>query len=296
MALYECRLTVNKTLKGLQPHGNAEFPCAGYLDRLDGTVTWHWHGEIEIAYVESGAMEVKAPPARFTLGEGQCAAVNANVLHYYAPASECVLRTLLFSPDFITGGGESVFARKYMTPLTSCRAFSAYPMRGAEGGEARLCFNRAFGTLAQEPPGFEFVVRENLSRICFLLHSAFEAAPAARDARSAEESARVRRMLGYIHKNFARGVLLSEIARAGGVSERECLRCFQKVIRTSPVQYLIKYRVTHGAELLAHDRAASISDVAALCAFDSPSNFAKLFKRFYSCTPREYRNRRAAEI
>lgn len=36
--------------------------------------------------------------------------------------------------------------------------------------------------------------------------------------------------------------------------------------------------------------AESISGIAALSGFDSPSNFAKTFRRFYNCTPREYRN------
>jgi len=45
-----------------------------------------------------------------------------------------------------------------------------------------------------------------------------------------------------------------------------------------------------GAELLLKNPADSISEIAASCGFDSSSNFSKVFKRFYNCTPREYRN------
>ena len=38
----------------------------------------------------------------------------------------------------------------------------------------------------------------------------------------------------------------------------------------------------------------SIAQVAAACGFDSPSNFSQQFRRFYRCTPREYRLRGAA--
>lgn len=75
------------------------------------------------------------------------------------------------------------------------------------------------------------------------------------------------------------------------ISERECLRCFRKTIQLSPIQYLLKYRIMQGAEMLLRNPAWTISEVAALCGFDSPSNFAKLFKRFYNCAPREYRQR-----
>lgn len=35
-----------------------------------------------------------------------------------------------------------------------------------------------------------------------------------------------------------------------------------------------------------------LTEIASLCGFDSSSNFSKLFKRFYNCTPSEYRNSR----
>ena len=41
--------------------------------------------------------------------------------------------------------------------------------------------------------------------------------------------------------------------------------------------------------MLSRNPADSISEIATLCGFDSPSNFSKVFKRFYNCTPREYR-------
>ena len=97
-------------------------------------------------------------------------------------------------------------------------------------------------------------------------------------------------MLAFIHKNYADPISVPEIAGTAGISERECLRCFQKTIQLSPIQYLMKYRIMQGAGMLLGNPAESISEIATLCGFDSPSNFSKIFKRFYNCTPREYRN------
>ena len=44
-----------------------------------------------------------------------------------------------------------------------------------------------------------------------------------------------------------------------------------------------------GAEMLLANPSGRISEIATHCGFDSASNFAKMFKRFYNCTPREYR-------
>lgn len=58
---------------------------------------------------------------------------------------------------------------------------------------------------------------------------------------------RVKKMLGCIHENFADNLSLRDVAGAAGISERECLRCFERTIRLSPFQYLLKYRVMRGA-------------------------------------------------
>ena len=99
------------------------------------------------------------------------------------------------------------------------------------------------------------------------------------------DNLRMRRMLEYIHQSYAGELTLPDIARAADIGERECLRCFQKTIQCSPIQYLLKYRVTRGAELLLRHPERSVSELG----FGSPSNFAKQFRRFYRCTPREYR-------
>ena len=109
------------------------------------------------------------------------------------------------------------------------------------------------------------------------------------DKRPHQDHLRTTKMLDYIHNHFAENISLTEIAKVAGLGERECLRCFQRTIQLSPMQYLLKYRIMRGADLLLQNPASSISEIAGLCGFDSPSNFAKMFKRFYNTTPREYR-------
>lgn len=100
-------------------------------------------------------------------------------------------------------------------------------------------------------------------------------------------------MLDYIHGNFTDNLVLADVAKAADIGERECLRCFQRTIQIFPMQYLLKYRIMQGADLLIKKPASSVSEIATLSGFESPSNFTKMFKRFYNCTPREYKNLQA---
>lgn len=294
MALQHCTLNLDKTAKELRPHGELGFPCAGYssyyTDKPEDIIPWHWHEEMEIIYMESGRMKVKIPSKSFLLEPGDCIAVNANMLHSCAAAPECHLLSLVFSPSLITGNADSVFAQKYMLPLISCEAFSGHYIKAGDHEQIIRRFLSAFDALARDSHGFEFTVRENLSQICLYLYEEFKPWADTENAPLNQDNLRIRKMLEYIDHHFSEDISVADIAKAADISERECLRCFRKTIQLSPIQYLLKYRIMQGAKLLLENPAASISDTATLCGFDSPSNFARLFKRFYNCTPREYKN------
>lgn len=294
MALQECGLNLNKVSKELQPHGSLEFPCAGYssfhTDRQEDVIPWHWHEEMEIIYIESGQMKVKIPSHSFLLKKGDCIVINSNILHYAAAVTECKLCSLVFRQTLITGNEDFVFAKKYMKPLLTCNHFAYYFLKAGENENVADWFCQAFEALAQDRYGYEFLVRENLSRICLFLYGELIPQTDEQNAPMNQDHLRIRKMIAYIHKNFADDISLAEISSAAGISERESLRCFRKTIQLSPIQYLLKYRVMQGAEMLLGNPADSISEIATQCGFDSPSNFAKIFKRFYNCTPREYRN------
>lgn len=297
MALQECTLHLNQRLKELNPHGSLAFPCAGYssvyTDHEENAIPWHWHEELEFIYIAEGRMDLKIPSRSFFIEQGDAFVINSNILHYGIGAGRCRLHSLVFSPALVCGNEDSVFARKYIYPLLSCECFSGMPLRHSARQDVISWFCDAFDAMQKEPRGFEFTVRESLSRICLFLADEFEDKLNAQSSPHSQDNLRIRKMLEFIHKNFSHDISLSDIARTADISERECLRCFQKTIQLSPIQYLLKYRIMQGAEMLLCCPESSISDIALSCGFDSPSNFAGTFKRFYNRTPREYRKTEA---
>ena len=290
MEIRACVFDVDHTRRELQAHGTPEFPCAGYETLYtagpEGDICWHWHEDMELWQVLEGEMELRVPGHALLLREGECAAVNQNVLHAGEAKGLCRLRALVFSPALVTGGADTVFARRYLRPLNACAAFDACAL-GAEEGRA---FEEAFAALSAGGEGFEFAVRGALSRLCLALFRRF--APAKQTGAPPDlDGERLRAMLAFLHENYARPIQLCEVARAANVSARECLRCFRRAIQTPPMQYLLKYRVQRGAEMLRDHPADTVAQVAASCGFDSPSNFSKNFRRFYGLSPKDYRSR-----
>lgn len=293
MGLQKCGVNVNRAFKELRAHGSLEFPCAGYAELYTSQprhiVPWHWHEELEIVYAKKGALKLQIPGKAYELEEGDGFIINSNVLHYAEAVSKCELRSMVFDPMLITGSQESVFAQKYLLPLIAT-SFDGYLLKADKNKSVIYSFVSAFDAMTSDAPGFEFIVREKLSGICFFLYQQFEQEIEIGDKRLNQDNLRTRKMLDYVHNHFSENITLTDIARAADIGERECLRCFQRTISLSPIQYLLKYRIMQGADFLSKNPASSISEIAALCGFDSPSNFAKMFKRFYNCTPKEYRN------
>ena len=218
MALQECGLNLDKVSKELQPHGSLEFPCAGYssrhTDRPEDVIPWHWHEEIEIIYIESGQMKVKIPSSELLLDAGDCVVLNSNILHYAAAATECKLSSLVFNQTLITGNEDSVFAKKYMQPLLAGSQFSYHLIRSGSNESVANWFGCAFEALANDCYGYEFTVRENLSRICLFLYGELSPQTDVQNAAMGQDNLRIRKMLAYIHKNFADDISLAEIGRA----------------------------------------------------------------------------------
>ena len=144
MALQECGLNLDRGLKELQPHGTLEFPCAGYSTRYTGQqrdgIPWHWHEELELLYVQEGALEWRTASETVLLRTGDLFAVNSNMLHAGRAPDFCELRSLVFHPSLLTGGEHSVFARRYIDPLIRCPAFTGFlfPEEGQAGGGGQL--------------------------------------------------------------------------------------------------------------------------------------------------------------
>jgi hypothetical protein len=114
-------------------HGTEEFPCTYYLDKYyNSAYPWHWHDELELAFVQKGNLIVSINEHRYTLREGEGIFINSGVLHAYSGMEniECLYPNLLFNASLIYGTQKSVFWKKYLQPLIEAINISHIILRG----------------------------------------------------------------------------------------------------------------------------------------------------------------------
>ncbi|HJB17554.1 MAG TPA: AraC family transcriptional regulator [Candidatus Blautia excrementipullorum] len=283
--------------KERQRHGTKEFPCAGYeflcTRQTEGTIPWHWHEELEMIYIKEGTLKLQVPFREAVMNAGDMAVINGNTLHHASADPQSQVQSFVFSSLLLCGTGTSVFAMRYLRPLMTSPAFSCVIFSGEETAAAEE-FREAFSALGEEAFGYEFYVRERLSHIILETYQLLEKDLSLPESAENLDTARMEKMLTYIHEHYGESIFLRDIADVAGIGERECLRCFKRTIGESPMQYLMKYRLMQSADFLLSRPSESISDIAGECGFDYPSYYAKQFKRLYQCTPGEYRKEKTS--
>ncbi len=287
--------SIPKTQTGQEilERGTPLFPCAVY-DRdirhyIGGEIPPHWHHEMEIFLLQEGSAHISLADSGFDLRAGEGYFVNSDVLHGVSspPGQPCRYRSIVFDPCILSGVPGSAFDILYLKPFAEQggRAFSFRKNDGDAGDEIARLFRAAFQNCETEKSGYEFLVRDALSRIFLLLR---DLSPLAKARPQNGREIRLKRMLAWLDEHYMEPVTVSQLAECSGICVRECQRIFSSLLHTTPVQYLNRRRVAVAAEFLVSTDMPVI-EVGLCCGFQNPGYFAKQFKRLTGMTPGEYR-------
>ena len=99
---------------------------------------------------------------------------------------------------------------------------------------------------------------------------------------------RIKKALLFIERNYGSSLTLEEIASSASVSTSTCLRLFSVIVGTTPVSYLLDYRLQRAAQELQYQGDRTISEIAYLCGFTDASYFNRCFRKKYGITPTGY--------
>ncbi len=310
----EFRMPLKENFQELIQHGKADFPIQYYVNSLHlagNHVPLHWHPNLEFFVVHCGRVRVQAGNSEIILEQGEGIYLNTNCLHSYESCGgePCYCPNVVFQPEFIAPVN-SVINTRYVMPLTlNSRLPYVVLDRGAEWKRSILeRLDRVFAMLqeygeisrygeipsldfgcpAGERECFEIRVQCELNRaweLLYLHRGEIELAPPVKNEHILQ--IRMQKMICYIQEHYAEDVSLQDIANSASISRSEASRCFQSYLHTSPVSYLLKYRVERSMQLL-RDNNMTVEAVALECGFSSSAYFCKIFRSHTGMTPKQY--------
>lgn len=255
-------------------------------------VPWHWHQEVEFVVVHQGVLEYFAPDKRVCIQPGEGVFVNANVLHQLwtpKPLTPIKYDVHMFPKEFIASP-KSLIDTKYLTPLLKCSRITLVALQLQNPVQKRIL--EKLGKLAalerERAFGYEVQSRNLSAELMLDLYEDQKESIFTGKELNYNSESRLKAMLLFIQEHYAEELALKDIADAAHISERECLRCFQKMLHITPFAYLKSYRVQVACGLLSFTKD-SIMTIAMKTGFSSSSYFGKTFRRHMNCTPNEYR-------
>ncbi|WP_058302087.1 AraC family transcriptional regulator [Gorillibacterium timonense] len=308
----DCTITMDRNQKERLHHGSLSFPCASYEATFTNDegddIPWHWHDELELIFIEEGVLTLQTPSFHFTLTKGDGIFIHSGILHYAVAAPFCSMNSLLFHTDLICSEKDQIFYQKYLKPLITASNSEALlisepsyaPFRNSSYLtknylQIRNDFQSAYHHLSnyEHAPnatfGVEFAIRNHLSTICIFLSKAATEESLNSSTISTIDTYRFKKMVKFIEEQYQKQIYLKDIAASANISSRECLRCFHKITKTSPIQYLLNYRLSRASLLLSSEPFKTVTEIAYSCGFKSSSYFTKMFRLHFLVSPTEYK-------
>lgn len=255
---------------------------------------WHWHSLFEIDFVNEGEIDFMSTSKTLHMKKGDAVFINSGVMHAFENTSggETILTAILFDMSYLSGMN-SLIESKYIYPIMRSSALdtlliSPDTLDGVKIMERVLS---AVELMEKEPYGYEIKLKNIMNDFWLYLIDVTSELRSNSSEKISTDVLHTKEMIRFIQNNYGEKITLEDIAKSSNISDRECSRCFQRSINTSPINYLNDFRVRRAAQLLISSDM-TIIEIGEECGFSSSSYFGKTFREKMGCTPSAYRNRK----
>jgi AraC-like DNA-binding protein len=284
---------VDETGRELLTYGTEDFPIAFFDDDLTKiSVPYHWHDELEIVIITNGAVRMRIAGTELTLKTGDGYFSNSGILH----AETLVTLTghqhaLVFSPRIISQR-EDLIWKTYLSPVIGNPQIPFLLLKASVPWQKEILrlAETAWIQGAYEEKDYPLSVRSSLSMAFSHIVDHLKDMENETHYTSAfqRDELRIKKILIYIERNYGANITLEELANSANISASTCLRLFSTVLGTTPIKYLLTFRLQRAAEALKCANGRTVSEIAHSCGFSDASYFNRCFRKEYGITPTEY--------
>lgn len=271
----------------LKQHGTDDFPFELYrVSALHPKyeMAFHWHAQLELIRVKSGELSLTLDNRNSLLHAGETAIINSETVHGATPR-DCSYECIVFNLDFLKTGNAACDA--FLENLLMHNSF--LEERPTDERTVSL-IHQIFDELGKPTDGFAFKVLGLFHELLGEMQQKklFNSHLPPTKGQDEKKVIRLKLVLKFIRDNFALDITLDDMAAVAGFSCKYFCKFFKDMTGTTPVNYLMAYRIERAArKLLGSD--LSITQIAYDCGFNDLSYFIKTFKNFKHVSPKEYR-------
>ena len=108
--------------------------------------------------------------------------------------------------------------------------------------------------------------------------------------KSREKKVIVENITEYLSRNYVKDISLETLSENMYLSPVYISKIFKEIMGDSPINYLIKIRLSKAKELLNNSNTP-IKTIAKMVGYNDPYYFSKLFKKYYGISPNKFKEK-----
>ena len=237
----------------------------------------HTHNHLELFYIVGGKGQFLIQNQLYPVNSNNLVIINPNVTHTEVSLNAQPL-------EYMVLGIEGI---ELATNESSNGQFNI--LDHFESVEISSCLRNILREMEQKNTGYEDVCQAYMEILIIrLMRNIALAVPTESQIVSGNrQCASVKR---YIDLHFKEALTLKQLAEDAHMNKYYLSHAFKREYGISPINYMITKRIEESKYLLA-ETDLSMSQIAQLLGFSSPSYFSQVFRRTQAVTPVEYRQR-----
>lgn len=295
MALSFSTDKTDETGKELLTYGTPDFPIAFFDDDLTKIkVPWHWHNELELVVILSGEVSVFISGCELQLNPGEGYFANSGILHSAQLRSMTGRQhAIVFNPKVIASPDDIVW-NTYVAPILFRENLPFIKLSPTIPWQKEILSytEKAWSSGAHEKIDYPLTVRSSLTKtFALLMRNIDTEIEHPFMSKTQKEELRIKKTLYYVETHFREQITIQSIASSANISVSTLLRIYHDILHTTPIQYVLKYRLEQIMEELLTNLESSISEIAYSCGFNDISYFNRCFLKAYGKTPSEFRHK-----
>lgn len=289
------KTVVDNTLREVKQHGREGFPVAVYEDNFayfeQGYICWHWHEELQFSVVKQENIEFSVAGKAFVLQPGDAVFINSQALHQIRPCSPLhgAIYSYIFKASFLEHDALSEIYQEYIWPILKNRELYIVFMKDKDR-ECLELLSEIRSAYIDKQFGYQLRIKSLFGELWRRMAEKNREQPGIPSPREERDIRRVKEAIAYIDQNYGEKLTLEELSGHVHISKSELCRCFGRVLHTTPMEYLIQYRIQKAAGLLS-DTEETVTQIAVMTGFDSAGHMGRFFRKYIGSSPGAFRKR-----
>lgn len=262
----------------------------------------HWNTGLEMVHIIEGEMSIYINGERYDVAKGDICSITTGCVHYFVSIdmNNCIYDCYVVEESIFTSSAE--VSERYIRPLFH----SAYPafsiikadnditatdyLNTTPAARLDIILSQINRTANEQTGAYALHIIAMFHECISILYDSLTLSAGISSAKTRQDDS-MRRMLSYIHENYALRISSDDLCEIGQISHSQLFNLFKKYTGDTPADFILRYRL-HIARKLLITGTTPIAQIAIECGFTHQSHFTAHFIRHYGVTPLNCRKNR----